>query len=147
MDPVTAGPVVNQYMQTSAASVFACGNVVHVNDLVDNVSMESEIAGCEAARYALGTLPATAPSISCQGGANVRYICPQHIDLNAADRDIDLYFRVSSPQSKVRITAHLDNRELCAKKALKVNPGEMERLTIKSGDLRPGKLTSNVKET
>jgi NADPH-dependent 2,4-dienoyl-CoA reductase/sulfur reductase-like enzyme len=146
MDPVTSGPVVNQYMQTSASSVFACGNVVHVNDLVDNVSMESEIAGCEAARYALGMLPATADSISCQGGANVRYICPQHIDLGTADRDIDLYFRVSSPLSKVRITAHLDNQELCAKKAQKVNPGEMERLTIKNGDLRPGKLTINVKE-
>jgi hypothetical protein len=138
--------VVNQYMQTSVSSVFACGNVVHVNDLVDNVSMESEIAGCEAARYALDVLPATTGAISCQGGANVRYICPQHIDLGTADRDIELYFRVSSPLFKGRITAHQENRELCAKKALKVNPGEMERLTVKSGDLRPGKLTINVKE-
>jgi hypothetical protein len=145
IDPVTSGPVVNQYMQTSIPSIFACGNVVHINDLVDNVSVESEIAGREAARYALGTLPAAAGLVSCQGGANVRYVCPQHIDPGAG-RDIDLYFRVSSPLSRVRITANLENRELCGKKAIKVNPGEMERLTIKSGDLRPGKLIINVKE-
>ena len=55
---ITNGPVVNQYMQTSAPAVFACGNVVHVNDLVDNVSAESEQAGKYAARFAMGKFPA-----------------------------------------------------------------------------------------
>lgn len=144
MDPVTAGPLVNQYMQTSVPSIFACGNVVHVNDLADNVSLESEIAGREAARYAMGDLPQTAGSVSCQKGTNVRYICPQRIDLGAGDREITLYFRVSAPQTRTRITASLGDRELCGKKALKVNPGEMEYLTIKSENLRPGNLTINV---
>ena len=144
IDPVTQGPVVNQYMQTSVPSVFACGNVVHVNDLVDNVSIESQIAGREAARFALGVLPAARGSVSCQAGVNVRYVCPQRIDLCTDNRDINLYFRVSSPAVKVRLSANIGSRELCSKKAVKVNPGEMEHLTVKSGELSSGIVTINV---
>jgi len=142
--PVTSGPVVNQYMQTSIPSIFACGNVVHVNDLVDNVSVESEIAGKEAAAYAAGALPPATGSVSCLAGSNVRYVCPQRIDLGNEEKDITLYFRVSAPETKVRIFASQDNKELCSKKAIKVNPGEMEHLTIKSKDLQPGKLIVNI---
>jgi len=146
MDPVTFGPVVNQHMQSSIPSVFACGNVVHVNDLVDNVSLESEIAGKEAARYAVGALPETKGSISCVAGTNIRYVCPQCIDLGDGNEEITLYFRVSTPQTKVRIAAMQGNRELCGKKAVKVNPGEMEHLTVKSGDLKPENLVLNIIE-
>jgi len=144
IDPVTSGPLVNQYMQTSIPSIFACGNVVHVNDLVDNVSLESEIAGKEAARYAAGVFPKASGSVFCKPGTNVRYVCPQRIDLDDEDRDLTLYFRVSSPQTKVRISAVQDDKELAGKKSVKVNPGEMEHLSLKSKDLRPGNLTVNV---
>ena len=144
IDPITSGPVVNQYMQTSIPSIFASGNVVHVNDLVDNVSVESEIAGKEAAMYAAGTLQGTKGSISCQPGTNVRYICPQRIDLGGGEKEITLYFRASAPQSKVRISANIGNKELCGRKAVKVNPGEMEHLTIKTDDLQPGNLMINI---
>jgi hypothetical protein len=145
MDPVTNGPVVNQYMQTSVSSIFACGNVVHVNDLVDNVSRESEIAGREAARYALKNLPKIEGTVSCRGGVNVRYVCPHQIGLNAAeDQEIALYFRVSMPQVKVRISVKQGDRKLADKKVLKVNPGEIEHMIIKSKYLRPGDLTVNA---
>ena len=144
IDPVTSGPVVNQYMQTSVPSIFACGNVVHVNDLADNVSLESEIAGKEAAGYAAGVFHKTEGSISCRAGANVRYICPQKIDLNSEDREITLYLRVSSPEAKVSISAWQDAYKLCGKKAVKVNPGEMEHLCFNGRNLQPGDIVVNV---
>jgi hypothetical protein len=144
MDPVTCGPVVNQFMQTSVLSIFACGNVVHVNDLADNVSVESEVAGKEAANYALNKFPAVKGRVICRSGTNIRYIVPQYLDLGGEDQEITLYFRVSAPQSKVRICAKLEGRELCSKKVIKVNPGEMEQLTVKSKDLRPGNIVINV---
>ena len=90
MNPVTNGPSVNQYMQTSAPGVFACGNVVHVNDLVDNVTTESMQAGACAARYAAlrkdrpdhTEKPAEGRSAKAVPGANVRYLCPQSICLD-----------------------------------------------------------------
>ncbi|MBQ9914746.1 MAG: FAD-dependent oxidoreductase, partial [Clostridia bacterium] len=78
LSPITGGPAVNQFMQTTAPSVYACGNVVHVNDLVDNVSGESAVAGACAARYAMGTL-AKAEEVNTVTGENVRYLCPQRL--------------------------------------------------------------------
>jgi NADPH-dependent 2,4-dienoyl-CoA reductase/sulfur reductase-like enzyme len=144
MDPVTSGPAVNQYMQTSVPSIFACGNVVHVNDLVDNVSVESEIAGREAARYALGAFPKATGALPCKAGNNVRYICPQHISLTGEDTDLSLYFRVSAPDTGVTIKARLGDQELGRKKSLKVNPGEMGNITVKGGDLKAGTITVDV---
>jgi len=56
MDPVTGGPIVNQYLQTKKDRIFVCGNALHVNDLVDNVAREASIAGKSAALFALGKL-------------------------------------------------------------------------------------------
>ena len=80
LSPVTKGPVVDHMMQTSIPGIFACGNVVHVNDLVDNVSMESEIAGKFAALYAKGNV-ADIEVISSVPGENVRYLAPQKLSL------------------------------------------------------------------
>ena len=79
MNRITNGPSVNQYMETSKAGVFACGNVVHVNDLVDNVSSESEQAGRYAAKCAKGALPKSKKTVVCKTGRNVRYVCPHKI--------------------------------------------------------------------
>jgi len=144
MSAITNGPVVNQNMQTSVPFLFACGNVVHVNDLVDNVSKESEIAGKEAARYAMGTMPTSKGTVSCEPGDNVRYICPQKIDINGEDSEISLYFRVSTPDEKVRISLQNGGRELAKKKALKVNPGEIECMKVRTSELVGGNLVINV---
>jgi NADPH-dependent 2,4-dienoyl-CoA reductase/sulfur reductase-like enzyme len=140
ISPVTNGPLVNQYMQTSVPGIFASGNVVHVNDLVDNVSLESETAGREAARFALGDFPKSSGTVSCEAGANIRYICPQELRIDNEDRELKLYFRAAAPDTGVRLRARLGDRELDSHKAIKVNPGEMEHLTIQSKDLKPGKL-------
>lgn len=130
MSPITNGPVVNQYMQTSSPNVFACGNVVHVNDLVDNVSVESLKAGKFAAEYAMGTLKESTKVISTVPGKNVRYICPQKIALPEKEEVVKLYFRVLSPDTKVTIQVSSEGKVIASRKAVRVNPGEMENMEI-----------------
>ncbi len=145
INPVTNGPSVNQRMQTSAPAIFAAGNVVHVNDLVDNVSVESETAGREAARFAKSGQAESRGVVTTRPGNNVRYISPQRIDLPKEDVEVDLYFRVSQPDLNVAITASAGGKELAKKSAVKVNPGEMEHMRVKSGELSAGELIIDVK--
>lgn len=143
LSAITNGPVVDQRMQTSVSGVFACGNVVHVNDLADNVSAESELAGKEAARYAKNGADTCAETILCKAGENVRYICPQRISI-PQEGDVKLYFRVCAPQTKVKIIARCNGQEIAAHKAIKVNPGEMEHVCLKANALSAGEITIDV---
>jgi NADPH-dependent 2,4-dienoyl-CoA reductase/sulfur reductase-like enzyme len=138
LDPVTGGPVVDHRMQTNIPGIFACGNVVHVNDLVDNVSLESEIAGKYAALSAGGILRHESSAIAVNPGENIRYIVPQKIVSEYADEDIPLYFRVKSPDKNVHIRAFLDGREIYQTKRKLVNPGEIEHIVLKSAVLKNG---------
>jgi len=146
LHPVTSGPVVNQWMQTSRSAIFAGGNVLHVNDLVDNVSRESEIAGRQAARYAMGKLPQGRGSVACVPGENVRYICPQRIELTGEPGEISLYFRVAAPARKVTIVALQGGRELARRMAPAVNSGEMERIPVQAEALTQEDLVIHVRE-
>ncbi|MBR2452573.1 MAG: FAD-dependent oxidoreductase [Clostridia bacterium] len=130
---ITNGPVVNQYMQTSIPSVFACGNVVHVNDLVDNVSTESAIAGASAAKFAKGELGG-GEEISVKTGENVRYVCPQRVV--GGGGKVDFYFRVMAPKGQSVIAAKDGDKVLCSRKTIKVNPGEIEKITVDLGGVR-----------
>ena len=139
IDRVTNGPSVNQYMQTSLPSVFACGNVVHVNDLVDNVSRESEQAGRSAAKFAAGSLP-KAREISCKAAAGVRYVVPQRIALSGGDEELTLYFRVLAPGAASTLAAGQAGKTLASRKVRRVSPGEMEHLNLKSSELADADL-------
>ena len=132
INPITSGPEVNQFMQTSYEYVFACGNVVHVNDLVDNVTDESLRAGRYAAQYAQGTLP-RAQEIPSVTGNNVRYICPQRI---CPDAPAKLFFRAAAPKLGVTMKVYADDKEIFSKKLIKINPGEMEHVEVKPEDMK-----------
>lgn len=127
---ITNGPVVNQYMQTSSPNVFACGNVVHVNDLVDNVSQESFKAGKYAAKYEMGTLPETERVVENVPGENVRYLCPQKIYMTEENEKVSLYFRVLHQDKAVTLIAESNGKILAKKKRMRVSPGEMEHIEI-----------------
>ena len=129
---ITNGPDVNQFMQTSKPSVFACGNVVHVNDLADNVSEESERAGRCAALYAMGKLPA-GKEIPTVPEGNVRYICPQRI---SPESPATLFFRAAKPQKGATVKVLSDGKEIASRKLIKINPGEMEKVTVKPEDIK-----------
>ena len=135
INPITNGPKVNQYMQTSATGVFACGNVVHVNDLVDNVSVESMKAGKFAAQYAMGTLPKTEKVVQNISGENVRYLCPHSLNVAAENEKVSLYFRVLRPESNVVIRVKSGDAIIASKKAQRVNPGEMEHIEFNTADV------------
>ena len=135
INPITNGPKVNQYMQTSAQGVFACGNVVHVNDLVDNVSVESMKAGKFAAQYAMGTLPKTEKVVQNISGENVRYLCPHSLNVAAENEKVSLYFRVLRPESNVVIRVKSGDAIIASKKAQRVNPGEMEHIEFNTADV------------
>ncbi len=144
INPITNGPAVNQYMQTSAPGVFACGNVVHVNDLVDNVSEESAQAGKFAARYAMGKLNNPQKTVSCVTGRNVRYLCPQTIDANEPDGKVSVYFRVLQPEQNVRLVARCGDEVIYSHKEFRVNPGEMNHVSIETGKLTGDSVTVEV---
>lgn len=136
ISPVTNGPLVNQFMQTDIPSVFAAGNVVHVNDLVDNVSRESERAGRSAARYAMGRLPASLGTIPVVAGNGVRYVCPQSLSRTGEKDCVEIYFRVTAPAGNTVLRARIGDRVLIQRKSRRVSPGEMEHLTVDT-DLLP----------
>ncbi len=127
---VTNGPIVNQCMQTSNKKIFASGNVVHVNDLVDNVSKESYLAGKFAARLSLGEDLGEVYKVKLIAGNNVRYICPQYISVYKDMEDVDVYFRVINPDKHVKIKVYSGGKELINKKSIRVNPGEIESITL-----------------
>lgn len=128
MSGITNGAVVNQDRETSAKGIFACGNVLHVHDLVDYVSEEAELAGYGAAEYILGEDNHTI-SIPVTTDGKIRYCIPQRI---TKKKDVRIYFRVSNVFENVRISAYSDNRLLCSRKKIKTVPGEMEYIFIEA---------------
>jgi NADPH-dependent 2,4-dienoyl-CoA reductase/sulfur reductase-like enzyme len=129
LDPVTAGPFVDERMETMAEGIFACGNVVNVFDLVDYVTRSAEVAGEGAAEYVLQGRKREAP-IRVVPGRNVKYVVPQFV--SDFSRDIDFYFRVEHPERAVtaRILAGAD--AVSSKKHKMVRPPEMLRSNMKA---------------
>lgn len=127
LDRITNGAVVDQDRQTTVDGVFACGNVLHVHDLVDFVSNEAEIAGESAAEYIKSTDNARiAVPISTDG--KIRYTVPQRI---TKAKDVVVYFRVANVFRNVKINVYSGEKLLLTKKKAKVSPGEMESILLK----------------
>jgi NADPH-dependent 2,4-dienoyl-CoA reductase/sulfur reductase-like enzyme len=133
LDPVTSGAVVNESRETTQAGVFACGNVLHVHDLVDYVTLESYAAGEGAAKYVLGTSPEK-KYISTKGVGGVRYIVPQKVNLNIGE-DVKLYFRVGQVYKNAFISVKYNGNEIQRRKRPRLAPGEMENVLLKKADL------------
>lgn len=126
LSPITGGATVDQNRQTETEGVYACGNVLHVHDLVDYVSEEAEIAGKAAVAYLNGeTLSGRNIQLSTDG--KVRYTVPQRI---TAEEDVTVYFRVADVYRDCKIVVKDGENVLIAKKKQKVAPGEMETLTL-----------------
>ena len=141
---ITNGPEVNQYMQTSWDNVFACGNVVHVNDLVDNVTVESMNAGASAARYVMHKLPEANREVPSVTGENVRYLCPQRVKIGEENETVRLFFRVLHPELDVVIRVKSGDKVLSEKKAKRVNPGEMCHVEVKTAEITGDDVTVEV---
>lgn len=135
LDPVTNGPVVNDEMETTIPGFFACGNVVQVHDLVDNVTREAWTAGEGAARLIAGEQP-SGDTIATAAGNGIRYVVPQAIHVeNLSKRDVRMSMRVTAPGERVRIEAVLGDEVVFSKAERVVLPAEMVALTVPAGKI------------
>ncbi len=131
MDRRTNGPRVFENMETSIPGVFACGNVVHVHDLVDFVTAEAEKAGRSAAEYVLHGAAADGRMFATACGACVTYTVPQQIRLAAMGDKSEVSFRVNRSFAKSRILVTDETGAVVARFARQhMAPGEMERIAL-----------------
>ncbi len=141
LSPVTSGPVVNESLETSIPGVFACGNVLHVHDLVDFVSEEAAAAGKNAARYILGNKErisgdAEEKAIPIVPTEGVRYTVPSHIRVDGMEEQLKVRFRVGAVYSKCYVSVYLDGERIIHKRRPVMAPGEMEEVLLKKEELR-----------
>ena len=134
IDQATGGPVVDETFETSSVGVFGCGNVVHVHDLVDDVSEDGDVAGRYAGLHAMGkSLRLREHEVLILKGRNVRYVVPQK--LRWATEKVTLSLRVREAEDRVRIRLASRGDTLMHVPQLRVRPGEMLKLVLTNSSL------------
>lgn len=136
---VTSGPVVNESLETNVEGVFACGNVLHVHDLVDYVSEEAARAGSHAAEYIRnwnsGESKEEEQTIRIQTEGGIRYSVPQIIRTGHMEDTLTVRFRVGAVYRDAYISVYCGEKRILHKKKKKLAPGEMEQVVLKKQDL------------
>ncbi|MDO4330873.1 MAG: FAD-dependent oxidoreductase [Lachnospiraceae bacterium] len=136
MSPVTSGPVVNESLETNIEGVFACGNVLHVHDLVDFVSEEAGAAGKNAALYVQGLrTEAAGKEIRLNPIEGVRYTVPSTIRPDQMDDKLTVRFRVGGVYKNCYISVYFDDERVLHRKRPVVAPGEMEEIKLEKAKL------------
>ena len=130
LSPVTSGAIVDDNMMTNVEGIFECGNVLHVHDLVDFVSEESELAGACAVDYINNDINNKGEYVSVKATDGVRYTVPQKISKDISVKMLKLKMRVGNVYKNVRLVATLDGEEIYSKKKQVVAPGEMETILL-----------------
>lgn len=151
LDQRTRGPVVFENMETSVPGIFACGNVVHVHDLVDFVTAESQRAGAAAARYCRNSAaPVQSETvIAIENGDNVGYTVPQHVRADRIEKFVEVFFRVKRVYHDSVIEVTSGGQVLSRFKREHMAPGEMEHIVIPKQFLEKaadGKITVSARE-
>lgn len=129
LSPITGGAVVDENMMTSVDGVFECGNVLHVHDLVDFVSKESEEAGRSAAEF-IKTGSVDRNYVETRGVDGVRYVVPQRLSKDCKADKLQMKLRVGNVFKNVRLVVEADGEEIYSKKKQIVTPGEMESIVL-----------------
>lgn len=130
INKATNGAYVNESFETDHEGIFACGNVLHVHDLVDFVSEEASFAGKNAAKYVLNQLNNTGRKLKVFAKDGVRYTVPSSIDLNRAENLIKIRFRVASVYKNTYIVAYSGGKQILKVKKRVLAPGEMEQIIL-----------------
>lgn len=139
LNPVTSGPMVNESLETNINGVFACGNVLHVHDLVDYVSEEAANAGRNAAAYVRGSKTAAAGTnmgipLNCENG--VRYTVPSSIRPDNMQEEQVIRFRVGNVYRDVTLAVYFNDTLVIKQKKKIMAPGEMEQIKLKKSQLK-----------
>ena len=133
INPLTNGAFVDDTLMTSIPGIFACGNVLHVHDLVDHVSTEADLAGKNAAAYAKQEKIPEIHGISITPGEGIRYTLPQVI---SGKRDVTLSFRVIEPARNKRVKVCDGDKIVKKKKIIRMHPAEMIQVQLKKDALK-----------
>ena len=137
MNRVTSGPNVSDKLETSAEGIFACGNVLHVHDLVDYVSEEATLAGTNAAAYVRAESGmAGGHRVVMKAENGVRYTVPQSLDVDCMADQVTVRFRVADVYKGRFISVYYDDKRVVHRKKQVLAPGEMEQVVIKKESLK-----------
>lgn len=143
LDKRTNGPIVDEDMSTNVPGIFACGNVLHVHDIVDFVSYESEKAGLHAAEY-LREGGLEKQYIKTVAGEGIGYVIPQNISVASDKKIIELFTRVKTIGQNKRIVVKMNDQLIRVIKKEHVTPSEMEKIIIATKGLEKGNLTVSL---
>lgn len=135
LNPVTSGPLVDDSLETSTEGIFACGNVLHVHDLVDYVSEEAAMAGVSAASFVRVGQRTRTDFVEIAAEQGVRYTVPQRLDTEHMKDQITVRFRVADVYKDRYISVYYDGERVSHKKKRVLAPGEMEQVIIKKESL------------
>ena len=150
INPATNGPVVNESFETSVPGIFACGNVLHVHDLVDYVSEESAKAGRSAAKYVKSSASGVVSSvINIKTGNGVRYTVPGFIRVSQVEDNVTIRFRSGNVYKNSYIDVLFDGEVKVHRRKQIITPGEMEQVILKKEDLESckGDITVAIMES
>jgi len=130
LDRRTSGPIVNESMETSIEGIFACGNVVHVHDLVDFVSAESRRAGLNVAKYIKNEIKRDEEYIEIEATDAISYTVPQKFRKVNVDKGLEVFMRVREVLKDVKLEVKCGDETLLSLKKSHMAPGEMEKIMI-----------------
>ena len=146
IDPKTKGALVSDRLMTSVDGVFAAGNVLHVHDLVDYVSEESELAGVNAAHYIEDKFEKSKKDpVYIKAGDGISYTLPQYINPDTMQDEAIIRFRVNNIYQKRVLKLLVDGKEVVKKRKLVYAPGEMENMILKKEDISEDVKTIEVR--
>lgn len=150
LNPVTSGPVVNDSLETNIDGIFACGNVLHVHDLVDYVSQEASAAGKNAANYIKNGKEKDAKIVEILPVDGVRYTVPKYIRPTEMDDTLTVRFRVGAVYKNCAIATYFDDQLISKRKRPVMAPGEMEQVILDKKKLNEhpdlSKITIKIEE-
>lgn len=149
IDGRTSGPIVNEIMETSIDGIFACGNVVHVHDLVDFVTEESRRAGKGAARYVQNQITNSINKFETIAENGISYIVPQFVRVENIENNLDLFMRVRNVYHNAKLIIKSGDKVIREIKKKHMAPGEMEHITLKKEEIEHingNKLMVEVRE-
>lgn len=144
LSPVTFGPVVNDSLETNIDGVFACGNVLHVHDLVDYVSQEAAVAGKNAADYIQNGKKTDAKAVEIIPEGGVRYTVPRYVRPTEMEDTVTVRFRVGEVYKNCQIVTYFDETPVLKRKRPVMAPGEMEQIILDKKKLQMFPMLSKI---
>ncbi len=143
LDPITGGPIVNEMLETSVPGIFACGNVLQVHDLVDNVTAEARLAANSAIRF-IREGEFGKSSINVKAGNGIRYVVPQKINVDNIEKRIKFRMRPVSVYNNATLAVKSGDKYLLRQKRQRLTPGEMIDVNLSKDILKNANLEEGI---